>query len=75
MAFGEAAELDKLERGLREANIPIKTEKESLKETDPRKWRGYLLGVWKRREKTLPELLELYDSKLIIAQKRYYSAM
>ena len=65
----EPVELDKLERGIREANIQIKVEKEKLKQTNPRKWRGYLLGVWQRREKKHPELRELYDSKLIIAQK------
>jgi hypothetical protein len=65
----EPVELDKLERGLRAANIPIKAEKEALKQTNPQKWRGYLLGVWQRREKKHPELRELYDSKLIIAQK------
>ncbi len=32
------------------------------------KWRGYLLGVWQRRQKQHPELRELYDSKLIISQ-------
>ena len=65
----EPVELDKLECGMRAANIPIKAEKEALKQTDPKKWRGYLLGVWRRREKKHPELRELYDSKLIIAQK------
>ena len=65
----EPVELDKLECGMRAANIPIKAEKEALKQTNPQKWRGYLLGVWRRREKKHPELRELYDSKLIIAQK------
>ena len=65
----EPVELDKLEQGIREANIPIKAAKEELKQTNPQKWRGYLLGVWQRREKQHPELRELYDSKLIMAQK------
>jgi len=65
----EPVELAKLECGMRAADIPIKAEKEVLKQTDPQKWRGYLLGVWRRREKQHPELRELYDSKLIIAQK------
>lgn len=62
-------DLEKLEHGLRAAAIPLKASKEALKESDPAKWRGYLLGVWQRRQKNHPELRELYDSKLILAQK------
>lgn len=58
-----------LEQGMRKAEVPLKASKEALKESDPQKWRGYLLGVWQRRQKAHPELRELYDSKLIIAQK------
>ncbi len=65
----EPVDLDKLEQGLRAAQVPLKASKEALKESDPAKWRGYLLGVWQRRQKRHPELRELYDSKLIIAQK------
>jgi hypothetical protein len=65
----EPVDLDKLEHGLREAAIPIKASKATLKETDPRKWRGYLLGVWRRRQKQHPEITPLYDSKLILAQQ------
>lgn len=61
-------DLGKLEQGLRAAGIPLKAAKEAWKETDPRKWRGYLLGVWQRRQKSHPEIRELYDSKLFIAQ-------
>jgi len=61
-------DLAKLETGLRAAHIPLKASKESLKESEPRKWRGYLLGVWQRQQKKHPELRELYDSKLIVAQ-------
>jgi hypothetical protein len=61
-------DLEKLEQGLRAARIPLKADKEAWKVTDPRKWRGYLLGVWQRRQKSHPEICELYDSKLIIAQ-------
>jgi hypothetical protein len=64
----EPVDLEKLEQGLRTAKIPIKASKEALKETDPQKWRGYLLGVWQRRQKGHPEIRELYDSKLIIVQ-------
>jgi len=44
-------ELEKLEEGLRAAQVPLKASKEPLKESDPRKWRGYLLGVWQRQQK------------------------
>lgn len=62
-------DLAKLEQGLRQAKVPLKGSKEALKESDPAKWRSYLLGVWQRRRKQLPELGALYDSKLTIAQK------
>ena len=65
----EPVDLEKLEAGIRAARVPLKASKETLKENDPRKWRGYLLGVWRRRQKSHPELQELYDSKLIIAEK------
>lgn len=62
-------ELEKLEAGLRSAQIPLKANKEALKETEPRKWRGYLLGVWQRQQKKHPDLQALYDNKLVIAQQ------
>lgn len=65
----EPVDLDKLEQGLRTAGIVLKASKEALKESAPRKWRGYLLGVWRRRQKSHTELASLYDSKLVIAQK------
>jgi hypothetical protein len=65
----EPVDMEKLEQGMRAAKVPIKASKEALKETDPQKWRGYLLGVWQRRQKDHPEIRELYDSKLIIVQK------
>jgi hypothetical protein len=61
-------DLAKLEEGLRAAQVPLKASKEGLKERHPDQWRGYLLGVWRRRQKQQPELSELYDSKLTIAQ-------
>jgi hypothetical protein len=64
----QPVDLAKLEQGVRAAKIPLKASKEALKETDPAKWRGYLLGVWQRRQKQHPELAELYDSKLTIAE-------
>jgi len=65
----EPVELEKLEQGLRAAGVPLKASKESLKVTNPDKWRGYLLGVWQRRQKKRAELRELYDSKLIMVEK------
>jgi hypothetical protein len=65
----EPVDIEKLEQGMRAAQIPIKASKEALKATDPQKWRGYLLGVWQRRQKGHPEIRELYDSKLIMVQK------
>ncbi len=65
----EPVDLAQLEQGLRAAQVPLKASKETLKESDPAKWRGYLLGVWQRRQKSHPEIRELYDSKLIIAQQ------
>jgi len=65
----EPVDLAHLEQGLRAAQVPLKASKEILKERDPAKWRGYLLGVWQRRQKRHPEIRELYDSKLVIAQQ------
>ncbi len=64
----EPVDIAKLEQGLRDAQVPIKASKEVLKTSDPQKWRGYLLGVWQRRQKNHPEIRDLYDSKLIIVQ-------
>ena len=60
--------LEKLEQGMRAAGIQFKAEKEVWKETEPRKWRGYLLRAWKRRVKQYPQLSALYDTKLTMAQ-------
>lgn len=62
-------DLEKLEQGMRAAGIPFKPDKEVWKESEPRKWRSYLLRAWKRRQKQHPELAQLYDSKLTLAQK------
>jgi hypothetical protein len=65
----EPVELEKLEAGLRAAGIILKASKESLKETDPGKWRSYVLGVWQRQQKKQVALRDLYDSKLILVEK------
>ena len=61
-------DLVKLEEGLRAAKIALKASKEPWKENAPAKWRSYLLGVWQRRQKCHPEVRDLYESKLSIAQ-------
>ncbi len=65
----EPVELEKVEEGLRAAGIELKASKEPWKETDPNKWRGYVLGVWRRQQKKHEELRSLYDTKLILAEK------
>jgi hypothetical protein len=64
----QPVDLAQLEVGLRAVPVPLKAAKAALKESDPDKWRGYLLGVWRRRQRQYPELQALYDSKLTIAQ-------
>lgn len=64
----QPADLAQLEAGLRAAGIPLKAEKEAWKESDPRKWRAYLVRAWRRRVKQHPELGALYASKLTLAQ-------
>jgi len=66
----EPVELEQLEQGMRAAGVPIKASKEVLKASEPHKWRSYLLGVWKRRQKQYPQIAALYDSKLTIAQQQ-----
>jgi hypothetical protein len=67
----QPVELDKLEEGLRAAQVNLKESKATFKDTEPRKWRAYLLGVWQRQQKKNPELKKLYDTKLTIAQQRH----
>jgi DDE superfamily endonuclease len=64
----EPVDVAHLEQGLRDAQIPLKASKEALKTSAPHKWRGYLMGVWQRRQKQHPEIRALYDTKLKIAQ-------
>ena len=61
-------DVEQLEQGLRAAGIPLREHKLPLKESAPKKWRAYLLGVW-RRKQDLPEVAELYQSKLLIARQ------
>jgi hypothetical protein len=62
------ADLDQVERGLQAARIRLRASKFVLKESDPKKWRQYLLGVW-RRHQGKPEVAALYQSKLLIARQ------
>jgi hypothetical protein len=61
-------DLDKLEQGLLAAGIKLKDIKRPLKETQPDKWRQYVLGVW-RRNLNKAGVAELYSSKLQMAQR------
>ena len=62
------ADLDKIEQGLQAAGIRLRKSKFALKESDPKKWHRYLLGVWSRKQ-DLPEVAALYQSKLLIARQ------
>jgi hypothetical protein len=62
-------QLDQIEAGLRRVQVPLKASKIALKQTDPDKWRKYLLGVLGRHQKKQPELDDLYESKMAIFKK------
>jgi len=62
------ADLDRIEQGLQAAGIQLRESKFALKESDPKKWRQYLLGVWSRKQDK-PEVAALYQSKLLIARQ------
>jgi hypothetical protein len=61
------ADLDRIEQGLQAAGIRLRKAKFALKDSDPKKWRQYLLGVWSRNQDK-PEVAILYQSKLWIAR-------
>jgi len=64
----EPADLDIIETGLRAAGVTIRQSKYGLKATEPKKWRNYLLGLW-RRHQHKPAVQTLYQSKLLLAQQ------
>ena len=64
----EPADLERIEQGLRAAGIPIKQSKQALKQDDQKKWRLYLLGLW-RRKQNKAEVASLYKSKLVLAEE------
>jgi hypothetical protein len=61
-------DLEKLEEGLLAAGVKLRESKLILKKTQPQKWRQYLIGVWRRNRKKKPGVVDLYDSKLRIAE-------
>lgn len=63
----EPSDVEALEAGLKGAGIKLREGKYRLKETAPRKWRSYLLGVWQRNQKN-PQVQQIYKSKLLIGQ-------
>ena len=64
----QPADLERIEQGLGAAGIKLKESKLSLKSSEPKKWRQYLLNLWRRHQKK-PEVAALYDSKLRIAER------
>ena len=60
--------MERLERGLQEAGISLRESKFVLKEEDPKKWRQYLPGVW-RRHQDCPKMAALYQRRLMIARR------
>ncbi len=64
----QPADLDKLEAGLPKAGVPLRESKFALKETEPKKWRQYLLGVW-RRNQGKSAVAALHQSKLLIGKQ------
>jgi DDE superfamily endonuclease len=64
----QPADLDAIETGLLASGICIRPSKYDLKESQPQKWRQYLLGLW-RRHQHKSEVGKLYQSKLILAQQ------
>jgi hypothetical protein len=64
----QPADLEKLETGLPAAGVQLRASKFDLKTEEPKKWRHYLLGVW-RRHQSKPAVAELYQSKLLIARQ------
>jgi hypothetical protein len=64
----EPADLETLEKGLTAAGIAIRQSTLALKDHDAKKWRQYLLGLW-RRHQHKPDVGKLYQSKLLLAQQ------
>jgi ABC-type cobalt transport system substrate-binding protein len=65
----QPADLERIEAGVLAAGVKLRPTKMALKESDPKKWRQYLLGVWSRHQGR-PEVAALYESKLLIARRQ-----
>ena len=59
--------VDELESGLRAAGIAIKSKKEDLKASAPKKWRNYLQYLYRKHQQK-KAVQEVYRSKIIIGQ-------
>jgi hypothetical protein len=57
-----------LEAGLKAGGVPIRQGKYALKESDPKKWRHYLMNLW-RRHQHQPTVQKLYESTLLLGQQ------
>jgi hypothetical protein len=57
-----------LEQGLLDMGIKLKDSKRALQDTQPHKWRQYVIGVWRRNLKK-PGVAALYDSKPQLARQ------
>jgi hypothetical protein len=64
----EPADLAPLETGRMAAGVTIRPRKFALKDHDPKKWRHYVRGLW-RRHQHQPAGDTLYQSKLLVAQQ------
>jgi hypothetical protein len=64
----EPVEIETLEAGLKAAGISIQERQYARKASAPKKWRHDLLHVW-RRHQHKPEVQQLYDSTLRLAQQ------
>ena len=63
----QPADLARIEAGLRATGVPMRQGKLALKQNDPKKWRQYLVGLW-RRKQNRSEVKCLYESKLTLAE-------
>lgn len=62
------ADLAYLEAGLLKAKVKINAKKQPLKEENPKKWKQYLIGLY-RRHKNKKAVQQVYQDKIIIAQQ------
>jgi hypothetical protein len=60
-------DLTALEKGLRDSGAKIKEKKEPLKESEPDKWRNYLLYLYRKHQQK-EGVRKAYRSKIIIGQ-------